>query len=489
MDCQPITEPLQIIPSERCLGCDVCCRFPERDSPLRPYFTAEEIERAVARGVPREQFPDPSGGRVRLIPHPAGDGFICPAFDPATNGCRIYSERPLDCRIYPFTLLRAPDGSTVLFGVDRKCPVVRESVLQPAIEEYARDLLAWLRTEAGAKLAQHPGLVGPPQTDVIPLGAFNPMPVASQDDLDTAAARLGLAPLQPADEPLVHERLFQANTFFASQSWPALSLWRDDFRYFWALRHGTLCLFAAYTDGVYMPLPPIGAAPGAAIPWAWGVLESLNHGRPVGRIDNIAADRAGVFAALGFELQPAGNEYLYATARLAALAGNDFKAQRHAINRAVRAGRLDYEPFRRRDLDACLYLLDRWRAARRRRATDPLDHAMLDDTARMHARGLESAAELNLTARVVRRGQRIVAYTVGFAVAPDTFCVALEVGDPDDTGIQAYIFRELCREHAATRFINTMGDCGIARLAAAKRGYRPARVLQLVSARKLIPPV
>src|SRR5437868_9945275 len=29
----------QLVPSRTCLQCDVCCRFPDPDSSLRPYFT------------------------------------------------------------------------------------------------------------------------------------------------------------------------------------------------------------------------------------------------------------------------------------------------------------------------------------------------------------------------------------------------------------------------------------------------------------------
>ena len=37
----------QIVPGKVCFACDVCCRFPEQDSALRPYFTKEEIWAAV----------------------------------------------------------------------------------------------------------------------------------------------------------------------------------------------------------------------------------------------------------------------------------------------------------------------------------------------------------------------------------------------------------------------------------------------------------
>ncbi|HEY5627110.1 MAG TPA: hypothetical protein VIR79_04150, partial [Nitrospira sp.] len=41
----------QLVPSSTCLRCEVCCRFPDPDSPLRPYFTEQEVSRAVAGGV------------------------------------------------------------------------------------------------------------------------------------------------------------------------------------------------------------------------------------------------------------------------------------------------------------------------------------------------------------------------------------------------------------------------------------------------------
>src|SRR5262245_4888687 len=95
----------QIVPSSVCFRCDVCCRFPEADSVLRPYFTEEEIDVAVTRGLSPDRFTDSSGSQIRVIEHPDGQGYLCPAFDPATSHCRIYDVRPLDCQLYPLALM------------------------------------------------------------------------------------------------------------------------------------------------------------------------------------------------------------------------------------------------------------------------------------------------------------------------------------------------------------------------------------------------
>src|SRR2546422_7062432 len=93
----------QIVPSRVCFTCDVCCRFPERDSPLRPYFTREEIQAAIARGISPDAFPDHTGSKVAVVPQ--GEGYRCPAFQPETGRCGIYEDRPLDCRLYPVAVM------------------------------------------------------------------------------------------------------------------------------------------------------------------------------------------------------------------------------------------------------------------------------------------------------------------------------------------------------------------------------------------------
>ena len=90
----------QLVPSHTCLQCDVCCRFPDPDSALRPYFTENEIARALAGGIIEETaFPNRRGSQVILVSEPHGEGYLCPAFEATTSTCRIYEQRPLDCQL------------------------------------------------------------------------------------------------------------------------------------------------------------------------------------------------------------------------------------------------------------------------------------------------------------------------------------------------------------------------------------------------------
>lgn len=464
----------QLVTSDDCFACDVCCRFPEQDSPLAPYFTPDEIKTAVARGVAPERFSDPGGCRIELVRHPTGPGYLCPAFDPASNGCRIYADRPLDCRLYPFVVMHAPDGRATILGADRKCPVVQRTIAAPATEQLAVALRAQVFETHGALLRANPGLIGPYQRDVISLGA----PAAAFDGDVTA---LGLTPFEPADEPFIRDRLLQTNARIAAHAWFSLTVWRDLFRYYWAVRDGALCLFAQYVDGLYLPLPPAPFSP-RAVDWAWRVLEQVNGARPVARIENLARAEADRLAALGFRTTPSGNEYLYPRTALERLAGNRYKSQRAAINRFTQAGAPEYSRFQPGDLTACRYLFQRWQATRLARATDSIDRAMLEDAAAAHARLMGQAFRPGLELRVLRQNRRVVGYTAGYAVSPDTFCVAFEITDLERPGAAAYLFREFCREQTSFDWINTMGDCELGRLRRAKLAYRPAQVIELFSA-------
>ena len=177
----------QVVPSAVCFQCKVCCRFPEHDSVLRPYFTANEIQQAVTHGLPPSSFPDYRGSQVNVVPHPTEEGFLCPAFDPATHHCRIYEVRPLDCQLYPFTLMWNEQHDTVLFGWDTLCPFLLEQAfgdsphkgeeplrstkeLPSALLDQARTIATYLESEDVLNtLTAHPRLVIPFQPDVVVL--------------------------------------------------------------------------------------------------------------------------------------------------------------------------------------------------------------------------------------------------------------------------------------------------------------------------------
>lgn len=158
----------QIIPSEVCFSCDVCCRFLEVDSPLAPIFTEPERQKVVAHGADPSLFrlqADGSSAQIQLKRHT--DFYICPFFEPETSHCTIYPMRPLDCQLYPFALMFSEDGGAVVLGVDTLCPFGEAHLESEAFQQHIRDVIDYVESEAvTAQIVANWSLVGDYQDTV-----------------------------------------------------------------------------------------------------------------------------------------------------------------------------------------------------------------------------------------------------------------------------------------------------------------------------------
>ena len=481
MPSRPVGDSLlQIVPSATCLHCDVCCRFPERDSFLRPFFTADEIQTAVAAGLASDLFPQPQGAQIDLVPNPAGEGYVCPAFDSSTSQCRIYDVRPLDCRLYPFALMWDAAHAQVVLGWDTKCPYMRDapsSLVDQAADEIAR----WIEQDARVDtLVRYPRLIGRFQEDVIVLRPLQRLTERVQIGMARVITQaLTLRDRERAEAALAVSVGHQG-TPLAAASFAYHYIWRHRLTYSWTEFHGHLCLFAESHDGLFMVLPPLGAGSLAEpLAAAFRFMRERNGDSPVTRVENVSEAYVSEVRALGYEVTEKESDYLYAAADLADLRGELYRSPRAACNRFVREHGGVLEPYHPRDRTACLSLFHEWREQKQRTGPDDWTDALLEDAAGAHDTALSVSHELGLTGAVVRVAGRIRAYTMGLWLNPSVFCVLLEVADRDMVGAGPFVFREFCRHAHAKQacWINTMDDSGLPRLARAKHWYHPERLL------------
>ena len=159
----------QIIPSEVCFSCDVCCRFLEEDSSLAPIFTEKEKAKVVAHGADPTLFRpqiDSTSAQIQLKRYK--DLYICPFFEPETSHCTIYPMRPLDCQLYPFALMFSEDGSEVVLGVDTLCPFGEAHLETEAFQRHICDVIDYIESEGVmAQIAANWSLIGDYQETVI----------------------------------------------------------------------------------------------------------------------------------------------------------------------------------------------------------------------------------------------------------------------------------------------------------------------------------
>ncbi len=158
----------QIIPSDVCFSCDVCCRFIEEDSSLAPIFTETEKQSVISQGADPTLFQqqlDGNSSQIKLIPYK--DFFICPFFEPNTSRCKIYINRPLDCQLYPFALMFNEDRSDVVLGVDMLCPFGEENLETETFKEHIQHVIEFIESDiVKEQLCENWSLIGEYQDTV-----------------------------------------------------------------------------------------------------------------------------------------------------------------------------------------------------------------------------------------------------------------------------------------------------------------------------------
>jgi Fe-S-cluster containining protein len=476
----PLPMVPQVVPSQTCFTCEVCCRFPEADSFLRPYFTAEEITRAVALGIDSSHFPNPKGGQTTLVPHPSGDGFICPAFEVDTSRCRIYEHRPLDCRLYPYAVMWDSGGSEVVLGWDSKCPFMAGAP-RGAMTDAAERIAALLeRDETSDILARHPRLIGRFQDDVTTLRR---LPRISEA-LERTAAAVTVKPLTPQDRPRVEAALAAARSHMADPlaafSFAGQYLWHSLLDYSWAEIERHLCIFAGSPDGIFLALPPLGSGPlRPPLQAALRYLRIKNRGSSGTRIENVPAEYLPDMAQLGLRHRSKEPDYLYRATDLADLPGDRYKSQRAACNRFEREYQGTCESYQPSHRAACLELFRTWRYQKEESEKSEWGRLLLADAASAHEAALYDPRAAGLIGAVVKVRGVVRAYTFGMWLTPTVFCVVLEVADRTIPGLAQFIFRECARAALArgAEYINTMDDAGLPNLAKNKTSYHPAAML------------
>jgi Fe-S-cluster containining protein len=480
----------QIVSSAACLRCDVCCRFPDPDSPLRPYFTGREIDEAVAGGIERRWFPSPNGGQVSLVPDEGAEGYHCPAFDATTNRCRIYEHRPLDCRLYPLALMWNERHDEVLLGWDAKCPFMREQVPVEITEHADRVVSLLAQQDFLDTVARHPHLIGRFQEDVVHL---RPLPdvtrAVSQRWGNVPMHRLTLDDLPRLETALRRAGLPQSQSP-AAYSAPYHYTCNTLLSYWWTELDGGFFLFAESPDGWFMPLPPLSGGPiDDACAQAFAILRQRNDHSAVSRIENVLPEAASHLRLLGYRSTPKEGDYLYRADELSRLVGDRYKSQRALCNRIDRLTGIAVVPYQECDRRACRTLLHVWRGQKEGEALGSYGRWLLEDAVSSHEVVWSHAAALGLNGTVVKIDGAVRAYTFGYWLTDKTWCVLLEVADRTVPGLAQYLFRETCRlaHSEGAEFVNAMDDAGLPGLRRSKQRYRPTRQIESVILREDLP--
>lgn len=402
------------IPNNLCLSCDVCCRFPDADSPLAPLFLPHEIGPSIKPYLNTSCC-------VKL--KRSIDIYTCPFFNAKNNKCTIYSKRPFDCRIYPFAIMFDKDHKKIVLGIDTKCPFAQDNKNEAFIKKWSDKLISLLEDKKHAKLiAQNPSFIGHFQGDVIPLSTLATLTKFIINNPE----KNGFKKLSLKDKFTFDSFLKAKKNIHSSESFVNLYVWKDLNPVWWKKNNDAIELLLEI-DAAYIDFKTMKKFP----------------------------------------------DYIYLTKDLAELEGKKYKHKRASCNYFEKHYEFRYVPYKNSMRTECFKLFSKWASERRKKFKDPYYCQLLKDSSIAHKIALENYKPLGLIGRAIKIKNKICGYTFGFELTKDTFCILLEATDMRYKGISEYIFREFCKEMLRYTYINTMDDSGLENLRLSKLSYHP----------------
>ena len=438
----------QFVHSDYCLKCVGCCSFLEN-----PTIWA------------------PQG--FRLVK--TNDGYRCEHLKEENNCCAIYSQRPLDCRLYPFLLVRK--CGNLHLGLHKSCCFVEEK--QPAsadIQAYAQYLKNRLNAASLiSAIRENPEIAADYQENVELI-----------TDLKYIFAKAYLPKLNKLtlkDKPLIEGYLLKSKTSLSAYHFADIFIWKDLFQIFWLILEDELCIFYHDKIGMFMMLPPLGKFKPAVVMKCFEIMNAYNSDSPVSRIENAAREDISKYSRLGLSSKLKDGEYLCLRKDLIELAGKGFKSKRSGYNYFVKNHKADFLEYKDSCYLDCLKLYQYWSRQRKEGHGDVIYQQMLEDSFLSFQTALRYYKKLGLRGYVVRLRSpqaakingKIKACTFGYSLNKETFCVLFEICDFNFKGIAQYVFREFCKKLSGYKYINIMGASDLENLKTVKLSYHPKK--------------
>ena len=253
-------------------------------------------------------------------------------------------------------------------------------------------------------------------------------------------------------------------------------IWESLYDIRWEIIDDCLCVFFRDRIGCFLYLPPLGKEISrAAISKAFQIMDGFNANQEISRIENIEERDAALFKNMGYRCEYKGQDYVCSRAGLAGLKGNSFKAKRAACNYFVKHYEFEFLPFSMKHKAGCLELFDLWQEQRSAVSEDKIYCGMIDDSLTCLKVLFAAYKQMDITGVIVKIGSQIKAFSFGYRLNKETFCILYEITDLSVKGIAQFIFREFCSELRGFRYINIMDDSGLDNLKKVKLSYRPIK--------------
>lgn len=277
-----------------------------------------------------------------------------------------------------------------------------------------------------------------------------------------------------AHKPLVDQYLKQIPRHLSPFHFSSIFLWQDFFEFEFETIDDSLCIFARQPKAIFLYLPPLASQISPrVIERCFKKMDAVNA--KTARIENVEENQLDIFNN-GFKTYSKLQEYVYQKRDLIDLKGHAYKSQRHDIHHFQSHHQALFRPYQDSDFLSCMDLYQRWARHRHDKHQDEVYRQMLQENKIVHELALQFYRQLDLVGCVVEIDKKIAAYSFGYSLNSQTFCVSLEITEPQCTGLSAFVFNRFCESEDLREYtlINTMDDFGLPYVAASKQAYHPS---------------
>ena len=287
---------------------------------------------------------------------------------------------------------------------------------------------------------------------------------------------------------VIFDRFIKEDSFMLSSfSFVSIYIWKDFFNFKFKEIDGSLCVFADNILGTFLYLPPLAnSLDPQVIDKCFSIMFDINGEVGVTRIENVNSAQLSFFLEEEYIIEEKEEEFVYKKEDIINLKGNGYKSKRSDYNFFTKNNNYVVELYELSMFDSCVELYKKWANARKSKSIDDIYNTMIDESEVVHYRVMKEYVELNIVGLVVKVDNEIKAYTFGYELSNDTFCVLFEISDLEYKGISTFCFREFCSSDLMNKhtFVNVMGDFGMKNIKDTKMTFKPVQLIPSYSVRR-----
>ncbi len=285
---------------------------------------------------------------------------------------------------------------------------------------------------------------------------------------------MGLNKLLLRDKKIFDKYLSLDRHELSVYSFANIYIWKKLFDISWAVIEKALCVFFQDNIGAFLYLGPLAKKNNPeVVTCVFEILDRLNRNPEFTHIENIEKKSLDFYRNLGFECSLKSHDYICSRQDLVGLKGDKFKSKRASYNYFVKHFDYSYQDISLEDREKCLKLYSLWVEERKLSNADYIYQEMLEDNRIPLKEALDNYSKFDFRGVKVKINQEIKAFTFGFELNKDTFCILYEITDLTIKGLAQFIFCKFAQELENYKYINIMDDSGLDNLKRVKLSYHP----------------